>query len=156
MEENTSLMGLPVPRDDYRADLDLLDRETKFSTELTRIALLGLIGFTLGFGFDFGPRRAPFLWLLATGIGYLGFASAVFLGFAHRYRGLELLEKLLRALRLRSDAASRPDESSARREKHGLQEESLSVQRLLAGCVLTTMIGVGCFVLRILFWWLGL
>jgi hypothetical protein len=156
MEENASLIGLPVSRDDYRADLDLLDRQAKLSAQLMCLAVLGLIGFLHGAGLNVHPRIAPLLWASTSILGFLGFSAALLLGIAHRYYALDLLHDLLRVLRLRNAPATRSEESPVKREEGELREDAQLVRRLLAGCVLGTVIGVTCFTLRVVFVWFGL
>jgi hypothetical protein len=156
MQESSELMGLPVPREDYRADLDLLDRQAKLSAQLVGLAVLGVIGFLLGSAFDMHPRRAPLLWIASTILGYLSFVAALIMGIAHRYFALDLLQSLLRSLRLRNGAAPSADEGSMRREKKELREDARLVGRLLAGCTFGTALGVSCFTLRFVFAWFGL
>jgi len=90
--------------DQYRADLELLDRYTGFSSELVRLSSLGLGGLALFLKASLGEKPAldsqtGWFNLLLGGAAFL-FGIAVACGLLHRYYATDGLACHIRALRL--------------------------------------------------------
>jgi hypothetical protein len=94
----------PLLEDKYRADLELLDRYTGFSSELVRLASLGLGGLALFLKASLGEKPALDLktgWFnLLLGGAVLLFGMAVACGLLHRYYAADGFACHIRALRL--------------------------------------------------------
>jgi hypothetical protein len=100
----------PLEEENYKGDLELLDRYIAFSSELVRMSLLGLaaIGFYLKEFVASGntPLEIPVAWFNLL-LGFAGFllAIAIACGLLHRYYATDGLAYHLNAHRL----SARPD-----------------------------------------------
>jgi hypothetical protein len=94
----------PLSENQYRADLELLDRYTGFSSELVRLASLGLGGLALFLKASLDKKPALDLqtgWFnLLLGGAALLFGMAVACGLLHRYYAADGFACHIRALRL--------------------------------------------------------
>lgn len=133
---------MSLSKDDYEADLALLDRYQTFSAELVRVSLLG-VG-VLGFFFDkvagstylSVSTRQLVLTLLACAAVCFGTAAAAAL--AHRFLSSDGFFYHLRGLRRSTDALAR---TSDERQRNSLYRRS---GRFVGASA--ALCGLGCFV----------
>lgn len=129
------LSEVPLEAEAYKADLEVVDRYQAFSTELLRLALLGIAGY--GFLLSqiiFGnTESAEFLtrlqrgqWLLALGLAALGVSAGAAL--MHRFYSTDCITHHIRFLRLHRTAQRLAPASS---EREGREAQALSERRSL-------------------------
>jgi hypothetical protein len=116
----------------FRNDLDLLDRYQAFSSEILRIALLGLSGLGALVFFLFGKDRQISVTLTSWG-KWVTIVSAIFFGLAaaaaliHRYCSADSMSCQLELLRL--ELANRESPSWEKRVKAMREERNRMLAR---------------------------
>jgi len=104
MVQNASLGEVGVPEQNYKADLELMDRCQAYSAELVRLALLGVAG--LGYLFvQLASSKNPLVSLkdpvaaLILFLSILSFLLSTLLGLLHRYNCWEAFWSHVRSIR---------------------------------------------------------
>ncbi len=148
--------GQSVEENCYKADLAILDRYQAFSSEIVRLALLGIAGYGFllsnvvlkgisGSPAAFSDRFFNHPKLLAAGLAFLALSACAAL--AHRYFSTDCMSHFIRRLRLVQNRASPALADGATLEIDILEEESslkrdiLRCQRLLMTA--TVSLGIG-------------
>lgn len=153
------LGGLAVKEDCFKVDLAVLERYQSFSSELLRLALLGIAGYGFlianvafksmsgeaTFYTPFAQNKA----LLVVGAVLLGIAAASALG--HRYFSTDCLTHFVRRIRMTQslDVGPLPPEAPAVRgviedEELSLESDIEKCKWMLIAAVLSLVGGVVC------------
>lgn len=157
--------GFALKEDLYKADLAVLDRYQAFSSEMLRLALLGIAGYgflisNVLFRGD-GNGRYPYLDLLAQNrlvliVGLLALATASATALGHRYFSTDCLTHFVRRLRLSQSLTDYPAAPEAKTWATIIDSEGKSLAKdlnicrwlLLASAVTLT---VGAFAVSVAF-----
>lgn len=139
--------GLPLDREEYEADLAVVDKYQSFSAELLRLSLLGIAGY----GFlianivlktasptqesvflqQFSERGS--VWALIVGSASLGFAAVTALG--HRYFATDCVTHFVRRVRATKRRTALPDGDPEHRSLAEIvTHEQLSLERDVGFC----------------------
>jgi len=148
--------GQSVEENCYKADLAVLDRYQAFSSEIVRLALLGIAGYgflisnvvlrgTSGNPTAFSDRFFDHPKLLAAGLAFLALSTCTAL--AHRYFSTDCMTHFIRRLRLVHNRSSLVLTDRTTLEADILEEES-SLQRDIWRCqrllmTATVSLGIG-------------
>lgn len=140
------LGGLEIKEDAYKADLAILDRYQSFSSEILRLALLGIAGygflisdvvFKIHAGDDgeqlaFLPAFTASERLLFAGVVALGFSAMAAL--AHRYFSTDCLTHFVRRIRLIKQRSEESNEYEKGRRDTVIEHEEKSLYKDLRWC----------------------
>lgn len=135
---------MPITEDDYKVDLELLDRYQGFSTELLRIFLLGvsLLGFFfqhVASGSHFSPESKERILLLLAAAATAFLVSSVF-ALGHRYFSTDGVFHHIRAARRRhSDAESAKVDELMRNRRYRSSTRYLAAAAVFCGLGTTVL-----------------
>jgi hypothetical protein len=157
------LGGLAIEEDSYKVDLAVLDRYQAFSSELVRLALLGITGY--GFlianiaiktekdgRYTFVPPFPGNKVLLIFGAVALALSAATALG--HRYFSTDALAHFVRRVRVSASIKDAPKTAEVLAAEKVIEHEELSLDQdvnrcrwLLVTSSLSLVAGAACIAL---------
>lgn len=155
--------GTTIAEEEYKPDLEVLDRYQAYSAEVARLATLSTIafGFLLSFAFheghrtEFGKALLQYRYFLEFGIVSLG--AAIGLALAHRYVSTDVLASLIRSLRLAKVAIDSPSDEKQPDLEHVRHQEREELRRrlrqsglLIAAASFCLVVGAACLALTAL------
>jgi hypothetical protein len=163
--------GLRLEKEEYEADLAVVDRYQSFSAELLRLSLLGIAGYGFlivnvvlktpsptppGVGLQHFSESGS-VWALIVGATALGLAAATSLG--HRYFATDCVTHFVRRVRAMKRRAALPEGDNerttlieiVRQEQRSLERDVGVCRWLLIGSSLFLVTGAVCVALSFAF-----
>jgi hypothetical protein len=154
-EKIQSLIGFPIDEKSYKVDLELQDRYTAYSSEILRLALLGIAGYgfllkdiVLANQTTLGPRIHT-IWPLLI-IGAISLGLSAILALQHRVCATDCVSSI--AAFIRKSASGRESEAEIDRDK--LRTTLKRAAFLLRTSAILLAIGAGSIVITFcyVFW----
>lgn len=113
----SNLGEVPIPEDQYRADLELLDRYQKYSSEIIRLSLLGIAGLAFFVVQIVSGEHVPQQfkdWIAGILIGLSSalFVCAAAAALSHRYHSTDGLFYHFKSLRLANSDPPQTDKAA--------------------------------------------